>query len=148
MWKWLKAHGHLGKWKQQYIKNQGRWREAKELEVQVMETSLRVLGAQHPFTLAGLANLASTYRNQGRWKGAEELEVQVIETSKRVLGTEHPDTLTRMNNLAFTWESQGRDTEALKLECVQLQTRVLGIDHPDTISSFAALIRWQTEKLP
>jgi tetratricopeptide (TPR) repeat protein len=29
-------------------RNQGRWKEAEELEVQVMETSLRVLGAEHP----------------------------------------------------------------------------------------------------
>ena len=28
--------------------SQGRWKEAEELEVQVMETSLRVLGQEHP----------------------------------------------------------------------------------------------------
>ena len=28
--------------------NQGRWKEAEELEVQVMETSSRVLGLEHP----------------------------------------------------------------------------------------------------
>jgi hypothetical protein len=43
-------------------------------------------GAEHPSTLTGMANLASTYRNQGRWKEAEELDVQVMETRKRVLG--------------------------------------------------------------
>ena len=47
-------------------KNQGRWKEAEELFVQVMETSLRVLGQEHPDTLNSMANLASTYRNQGR----------------------------------------------------------------------------------
>ena len=114
-----------------------------------METSLRVLGAEHPDTLTSIANLASTYRNQGRWKEAEDLDVQVMETRKRVLGAEHPSTLTTMNNLAFTWKGQGRDTEALKLmeECVRLRTWVLGINHPDTTSSFTALIEWQTEKL-
>jgi hypothetical protein len=40
-----------------------------------METSLRVLGEEHPDTLTTVANLASTYRNQGLWKEAEELEV-------------------------------------------------------------------------
>ena len=65
--------------------------------------SSRVLGAEHPDTLTGMANLASTYRNQGLWKEAEELFVQVIETRKRVLGAEHPDTLTSMNNLASTF---------------------------------------------
>jgi hypothetical protein len=54
-------------------RNQGRWKEAEELEVQVMETFERVLGNELPSTLTSIANLASTYRNQGRWKEAEEL---------------------------------------------------------------------------
>jgi len=36
----------------------GRWKEAEELEVQVMETSARVLGEEHPSTLTSMANLA------------------------------------------------------------------------------------------
>ncbi|KAF1813825.1 hypothetical protein P152DRAFT_394012, partial [Eremomyces bilateralis CBS 781.70] len=81
---------------------QDRWKEAEELEVQVMEASKRVLGAEHPHTLTSMNNLASTYWNQGRWKEAEELEAQMMDTSKRVLGAEHPGTLTSMDNLAFT----------------------------------------------
>ena len=65
--------------------NQGRWKEAEELEVQVMKTRNRELGQEHPDTLTSMANLASTYRNQGRWKEAEELFVQVMEAFKRVL---------------------------------------------------------------
>jgi hypothetical protein len=64
---------------------QGRWKEAEELQVQVMETSKRVLGAEHTDMLTSIANLASTFWQQGRWKEAEELEVQVMETRKRVL---------------------------------------------------------------
>ena len=64
------------------------------LNLQVIETRKKVLGAEHPDTLTSMANLASTYRNQGRWKEAEELEVQVMEVSKKILGEEHPDTLT------------------------------------------------------
>jgi hypothetical protein len=67
----------------------GRWKEAEELEVKVMETRKRVLGQEHPGTLASMANLASTYRNQGRWKEAEELVVKVMETSSKVLGPRH-----------------------------------------------------------
>lgn len=37
--------------------NQGRWKEAKELEVQVMETSKRVLGQERPDTLTSMSNL-------------------------------------------------------------------------------------------
>jgi hypothetical protein len=55
--------------------NQGRWKEAEELDVQVMETSLKVLGHEHPQTLTRMDNLASTYRDQGGWKEAEELDM-------------------------------------------------------------------------
>jgi hypothetical protein len=54
---------------------------SRKLEVQVMETSSRVLGVEYPSTLTSMANLASTYRDQGRWKEAEELEVQMMETT-------------------------------------------------------------------
>jgi Tetratricopeptide repeat len=43
--------------------NQGRWKEAEELEMQVIEKRKRVLGAEHLDTLTSIGNLASTYRN-------------------------------------------------------------------------------------
>ncbi len=117
--------------------NQGRWKEAEELEVQVMETRRRVLGLEHPDTLTSMANLASTFWNQGRWKEAEELDVQVMETRKRVLGLEHPSTLTSIANLASTYSDQGRWKEAEELEVQVMETRkrVLGLEHPDTLIS-------------
>jgi Tetratricopeptide repeat len=81
--------------------SQGRWIEAEELEVQVMEKSLRVLGQEHPDTLTSMAHLASTYWSQRRWIKAEELGVQVMETRIRVLGQEHPSTLKSMAHLAL-----------------------------------------------
>ena len=39
------------------VQDQGRWKEAEELQVQVMETSKRVLGEEHPSTLTTIANL-------------------------------------------------------------------------------------------
>ena len=47
------------------FRNQGRWKEAEQLEVQVMDTRKRVLGEEHTDTLTSMANLASTFRNQG-----------------------------------------------------------------------------------
>jgi tetratricopeptide (TPR) repeat protein len=70
----------------------GRYKEAEELFVQVMQTRKRVLTDEHPDTLTSMGDLAVTYRNQGRWKEAEELQVQVMQTSKRVLTNEHPNT--------------------------------------------------------
>jgi hypothetical protein len=61
--------------------DQGRWKEAEVLEVQVLEIRKTVLGEYHPNTLDSMSNLAITYQNQGRWKEAEELQVQVLGTS-------------------------------------------------------------------
>ncbi|KAF2875763.1 Tetratricopeptide repeat-domain-containing protein, partial [Massariosphaeria phaeospora] len=49
-------------------RNQGRWKEAEELQAKELEICSRVLGEEHPSTLTSMANLASTYSNQGRWK--------------------------------------------------------------------------------
>jgi len=37
--------------------DQGRWKEAEELGVQVVETSKRVQGEEHPDTLTNISNL-------------------------------------------------------------------------------------------
>jgi tetratricopeptide (TPR) repeat protein len=118
-----------------------RWKEAEELEVELVEISKRVLGAEHPSTLTSMANLASTYRNQGKLKKAEELEVQVVKMRKQLLGTEHPDTLTSVNNLALTYNIQGRWYEAKELfmEVMEISKRVLGAEHPSTLTSMANL---------
>ncbi len=74
-----------------------------------METSKRVLGAEHPDTLNSIANLALTYWSKGQWDEAEELEVQVMETRKR--GSWRGGIQTRAENsiktnLASTYRRQ------------------------------------------
>jgi hypothetical protein len=119
----------------------GQYKAAEELQVEVMETSKRVLGDEHPNTLSSIANLASTYKNQGRLKDAEELQVQVMEMTKRVLGDEHPDTLSSIANLAATYRNQGRlkDAEELQVQVMETTKRVLGDEHPNTLSGMANL---------
>ena len=88
--------------------SQGRWKEAKELQMKVMKTSMWVLGKEHPDTLNIINNLAVTFSNQGRWKEAEELQMQVMNTSKKMLGEKHPNTLKVTTNLTSTYKSQER----------------------------------------
>lgn len=112
----------------------GRYKEAEELDVQVMQTTTRLLGNEHLDTLISMNDMALTYSNQGRWTEAEELRVQILHITKRVFGDEHPETLTALGNLASTYWNQGRMTEAEELEVHVMQTtsRVLGDEHPDT----------------
>ena len=119
----------------------GRWRDAEELEVQVMQACLRLFGPEHPDTLVSIGNLASTYSDQGRWKEAEELQVQVKEVCLRMLGAEHPDTLISMGNLALTYWNQGRwkGAEELQVQVKETRLRLFGAEHPDTLSSMGNL---------
>jgi tetratricopeptide (TPR) repeat protein len=134
LWRMWTTIGHV-LWKE------GRWKEAEELQVKVMEARSRVLGVEHPDTLRATASLASTYREQGRWKEAEELEVEVLEARSRVLGEEHPDTLNAMANLGVTYSMQGYEDKAedLKFKVMKARARVLDEEHPDTLSAMANL---------
>ncbi|KAI9775398.1 MAG: hypothetical protein M1839_001253 [Geoglossum umbratile] len=119
----------------------GYLKEAEELGAQATEVGKRILGLEHPDTLRGMANLASTYRHQGRLEEAEELGVQVTEARKRILGLEHPGTLTSMGNVASTYRSQGRlrEAEGLEVQVVEARKRILGLEHPDTLTSMGKL---------
>lgn len=55
------------------ISDEGLWKEAETLMVQVMEMRKEKLGPSHPSTLTTMANLAVTYSKQGRWEEAEKL---------------------------------------------------------------------------
>jgi hypothetical protein len=67
----------------------------------------RILGDDHPGTLANMQNLATTFSNQGRLKEAEMLDVQVLEMRQKALGQKHPDTLASMIGLVSTYQHQG-----------------------------------------
>ncbi|KAK5674129.1 hypothetical protein LTS10_013114 [Elasticomyces elasticus] len=56
--------------------NQGRWKEAEELNVKVMEARARVLGEEHPDILATMDSLAATYSSQGRQDEADWLSAR------------------------------------------------------------------------
>ena len=53
----------------------------------------RVLGAEHPDTLATAGNLAMSLSRQGKHADAERIQREVHGARKRVLGAEHPETL-------------------------------------------------------
>ena len=98
---------------------------------------LRVLGADHPQTLASRNNLAAAYEAAGDLGRAIPLYEQTLADQLRVLGADHPDTLTSRNNLAAAYQAAGDLGRAIPLyeqtlaDCV----RVLGADHPDTLTS-------------
>ena len=97
----------------------------------------KILGPDHPDTLASRNNLAGAYESAGRLDEAIPLYEQVAADSARVLGDNHPHTLASRNNLAGAYESAGRLGEAILLyeQVAADRVRVLGDNHPQTLTS-------------
>ena len=114
----------------------GRLSEAIALLEQVLTDCVRVLGEDHPDTLASRNNLAGAYESAGRLNEAITLYEQVLPDSIRILGEDHPITLASRNNLATTYRSAGRLTEAITLfeQVLTDSIRILGEDHPNTLT--------------
>jgi hypothetical protein len=84
--------------------DQGRWKEAEELEVQVMQMRKRVLGDEHPDTLTSMANLAFTLQSQACHEEALALTERCFQLRRRVLGEQHPDTQSSLD-VTNTWRA-------------------------------------------
>lgn len=57
--------------------------------VQVLKTSLRVLGEDRPSTLTSMVNLAHTYKTQDRTHETIELIKKIIELRLKIIKTNH-----------------------------------------------------------
>lgn len=136
---------------------QGRWKEAEELEVQVIEKSKTVFGMAHPETYRNMLNLAATYYQQERWAEAEELYMQLMKASSSVSGEKHPFSLHNMIGAVVVYHAHGRwgEAEALAERARDIGLKELGEEHPDTLMSMENLaliynsqMRWEeAEKL-
>ena len=103
----------------------------------LLQDAERMLGPDHPDTLASRDNLAVAYQAAGRTAEAIPLHQQTLAARERVLGPDHPDTLASRNNLGLAYEDAGRAPEAIPLhqQTLAARERVLGPDHPDTLQS-------------
>ena len=96
----------------------------------------RVLGEDHPDTLASADNLAFSLQGV-RGHAARELGEDTLARRRRVLGEDHPDTLTSADNLVMILGRVGEHRAARELaeDTLARRRRVLGEDHPDTGAS-------------
>ena len=120
-----------------FLDGQGQPGRAAEYFQRALAGYARVLGADHPYTLATGYNLASAYRAAGDLGRAIPLFEQTLADRERVLGADHPDTLTSRNNLAVAYQAAEDLGRAIPLfeQTLADRERVLGADHPDTLGS-------------
>ena len=129
---------------------QGRYREAVQFGKDCLELTARILGEEHPDTLATMHNLALVLRGQGEHAQARALYEKVLEAWRRILGEEHPDTLATMHNLALVLRDQGELAQARALceKVLEARRHILGEEHPDTLATtrnLAGVLRDQGE---
>ena len=113
----------------------GLYSQAQLLLSRAVEIRRRMLGPEHPDTLASMKGLARTLDSAGQYAEAEKLLRQTLDIERRVLGPEHPNTLASMNGLANTLSDEGHDADAETLyrQTLDIERRVLGPQHPDTL---------------
>ena len=115
----------------------GDWRTALQFGGTLLAASDRVLGADHPDTLATRSNLAFWTAKVGNGQRALALYQELLPDRIRVLGADHPNTLATRSNIAGMTGSVESPQRALALyqELLPDQIRVLGADHPNALAT-------------
>lgn len=84
------------------------WKEAEELELQVMEMRKRVLGPEHPVTLTAMGNLAFTLQSQSRDQKALLLMRACFQVQNTFIGPYHPDIESSLETLN-EWRRENKE---------------------------------------
>ncbi|MFJ4843221.1 tetratricopeptide repeat protein, partial [Streptomyces sp. NPDC088746] len=108
---------------------------------------VRVLGPDHPDTLATRGNHAYWQAEAGDAVGAAAAYEELLADRLRVLGPDHLNTLAARGNLASCRRRAGDAVGAAAAyeELLADQLRVLGPDHPDTLLTRHNLAASQSE---
>ncbi|MEU8758979.1 serine/threonine-protein kinase [Streptomyces sp. NPDC048659] len=113
----------------------GRWAEAAQVHGTVVRDRGRVLGADHPDTLASRYELAFALARSARPEDALREFGGVSEGRARALGADHADTLAARQETAYVLGGLGRHGEAHAVYAAVLaaRERTMGERHPDTL---------------
>ena len=100
-----------------------------------LELRQRVLGPDHPDTLASRNSLLEWMQNNDQLKEAVPFGQELLAARRRVLGDDHPDTLVTMNDVAVAVFQSGQADEGIRLmkECLERRRRGLGPVHAKTL---------------
>jgi tetratricopeptide (TPR) repeat protein len=107
----------------------------------ILESSIHLLGKEHPDTRAALRDLVSTLKTLGDYRGANQHAERLYEITRRILGEDHPDTLLSLDDLAETLRALGDYHRARQYEeqVLTMRRQALGEEHPHTVSAMGNL---------
>jgi tetratricopeptide (TPR) repeat protein len=115
----------------------GLYDAARPLSERVLQTRRRVLGEEHPDTLASISNLGTLLQRQGNYGQALPYRREALEKSRRVLGDDHRATLDAMSEMGSLLMDMGKNDEAepYYVEALQRSRRACGEDDPVTVQA-------------
>ncbi|WP_062985324.1 tetratricopeptide repeat protein [Nocardia anaemiae] len=104
---------------------------------QLLTDQRRILGADHPDTLATRYSLAYWHGDSAEPASAAAEYERVLADQTALLGPDHPDTLNTRHSIAYLHGENGDIPRAIdELERLRLdRLRVLGPDHPETLQT-------------
>ena len=105
-------------------RNQGRYREAEQIDREVLVVRQKIYGDKDSETAESLDNLALDLKAMGRVDEALELQEQALDILINVDGEGSQTTQTAMHNLANTYNKCGRFEKAADLHKKTLRLRM------------------------
>jgi non-specific serine/threonine protein kinase/serine/threonine-protein kinase len=91
------------------------YKDAEPYLEKSLERRRRLLGPEHPDTLAAMHALADVYNDQGKYTQAEKLTEETLDLRRRVLGEDHRDTLATACLMGRVYLSLARPRTATDL---------------------------------
>lgn len=130
---WARVQFALGR----LLNDQGKYQEAEKILRQVATERGRILGPEHPDTLATRDSLAFALVWQSKYAEAEEEDRAILKLREKALGPAHPDTLTTRNNLAsaLLWDGKYAEAEIEYRRVITLREKLLGPEDPSTLKT-------------
>jgi hypothetical protein len=123
------------------MRSQGRYREARDLDMEVLARQRAVLGTDHPHALMTAGSLAADQKALGEFNQALISDQRTYASFKDQFGEDYPRTLVAAFNLAISYRLVGDYSAARRLDQDVLDRRqlVLPPDHPYTLDTAANL---------
>jgi len=117
--------------------DQGRYSDVTRNLRSVIQERERILGTEHPDTLAARSLLESALYYDGKYTESEAEDRGILAIQEKVLGHDHPDTLKTRNNLAATLWAEGNyaEAEAEFRAVIKLKEKVFGPENLNTLNS-------------
>lgn len=121
----------------------GLWETAEQLQLQVADFAIKMLGIEHTTTMDILLLLSSTYWQLTRIQEAADLQKRVLEACIKVRGKDDLKTLKIMDAYGSSRWQQRRIPEARKIHetAVEGFKNLLGENHVDTLRAMGNLGR-------